>query len=294
MQEDATRILVSGNKPKAKAGGEACLVHIYPTGPGMGTRYTLGDNPVVLGRDDDCHIHLADDSVSRKHACVQPEGDGYGVLDLNSTNGTYVNEVRVNAHKLKDGDYLHVGNAIFRYLSGGNLEAAYHEEIYRLTIIDALTGIHNKRYLLEFLGRELSCAVRYRRPMSLVMCDIDKFKAINDRFGHLCGDYTLRELAAVVKNIIRKEDLFARYGGEEFAVVMPETAKEGAVQIADRVRKQVEAHTFRFENQAIPVTISMGVASITGDEWLTTNELIRQADEKLYQAKQAGRNRVIS
>jgi diguanylate cyclase (GGDEF)-like protein len=260
----------------------------------MGSRYPLGDSPVVLGRDDDCHIHLTDDSVSRKHACIQPETDGYTVLDLNSTNGTYVNEMRVNAQKLKDGDYLHVGNAIFRYLSGGNVEAAYHEEIYRLTIIDALTGIHNKRYLLEFLGRELSCAVRYRRPMSLVMCDIDRFKSINDEFGHLCGDYALRELAACVKNIIRKEDLFARYGGEEFAIVMPETGRDGAVQIADRVRKQVEVHPFRFEEDSFSITISMGVASITGDEWLTTNELIRQADEKLYKAKQAGRNRVLS
>jgi two-component system cell cycle response regulator len=292
--EDATRILASSAKPKPKTTDKACLVHIYPTGPGMGARYELADQPMVIGRDEGADIHITDNSVSRRHATVSPEGDSFVVLDLQSTNGTFVNDVRVLAQKLKDGDYLHIGNAIYRYLSGGNVEAAYHEEIYRLTIVDALTGIHNKRYFLEFLGRELSCAVRYRRPLALIMFDIDKFKTLNDTHGHLAGDFALRELSACIKGLIRKEDLFARYGGEEFAVVMPETARDGAVQISERIRHVVEKHPFRYEGKTFPVTISLGVAAISGEEWLTTNELIRQADEKLYQAKREGRNRVVS
>src|SRR5947208_12516043 len=110
-------------------------------------------------------------------------------------------------YKLKDGDYLRVGNWIFRYLTGGNVEAEYHEEIYRLTIIDALTGIHNKRYLLEFLDRELSRSARHHRPLALLLFDLDLFKAVNDEIGHLGGDFTLRELAGCLKNAIRKEEL---------------------------------------------------------------------------------------
>ena len=185
------------------------------------------DTPVVLGRGNDCDIRINDHSVSRRHARIQPGADGYYAVDLQSTNGTFVNDVPASICKLKDGDYLRVGNCIYRFLAGGNVEAEYHEEIYRLTIIDALTDIHNKRYLLEFLDRELSRSARYARPLALIMFDIDRFKAINDELGHLGGDFTLRELAACVKGSVRKEELFARYGGEEFAIVLPETNLEG-------------------------------------------------------------------
>jgi diguanylate cyclase (GGDEF)-like protein len=292
--DDETKILSITPKPKVTPSRRsACLVHIYPTGPNMGTRYPLGDKTVVLGRDDDCDIVIADDSVSRHHAHIQCSPDGYGVVDQQSTNGTFVNDNRVTLCMLKDGDYLRIGNGIYRFLAGGNIEAEYHEEIYRLTIIDALTEIHNKRYFLEFLARALSCSTRYRRPLSLVMFDIDWFKKINDTLGHLCGDYTLRELSSVIKKTIRKEDLFARYGGEEFALVLPETPLQGAVEIAEHLRHKVETYPFQYENDKYRVTISLGITSTTGDNWLTTSEMIEQADSKLYQAKRQGRNRVL-
>jgi two-component system, cell cycle response regulator len=273
---------------------DACVVHIYPTGSGMGTRYALTDTPMVLGRGNDCDIRINDHSVSRRHARIQPGADGYYAVDLQSTNGTFVNDVPASICKLKDGDYLRVGNCIYRFLAGGNVEAEYHEEIYRLTIIDALTDIHNKRYLLEFLDRELARSARYKRPLALVLFDIDRFKAINDDMGHLGGDFTLRELAACVKASIRKEELFARYGGEEFAVVLPETAYEGGIQVAERIRGQVEKHMFMYEGKRYPVSVSVGLATTSGDETLTPNELIRLADEKLFQAKNQGRNRVVA
>jgi diguanylate cyclase (GGDEF)-like protein len=273
---------------------DACVVHIYPTGPGMGARYTLSDSPMVLGRGNDCDIRINDHSVSRRHARIQPGADGYYAVDLQSTNGTFVNDVPASICKLKDGDYLRVGNCIYRFLAGGNVEAEYHEEIYRLTIIDALTDIHNKRYLLEFLDRELSRSARYQRPLALIMIDLDKFKAVNDELGHLGGDFTLREVASCIRGNVRKEELFARYGGEEFAVVLPETSREGALQVAERIRSQVEKHQFVYEGKAYPVTVSIGVATTTGDDTLTPNELIRQADESLYTAKHEGRNRVVA
>jgi diguanylate cyclase (GGDEF)-like protein len=260
----------------------------------MGSRYMLGDTPVVLGRDHDCDLAISDQSVSRHHARIQPGIDGYYVVDLQSTNGTFVNDKPASMYKLKDGDYLRVGNWIFRYLTGGNVEAEYHEEIYRLTIIDALTGIHNKRYLLEFLDRELARSARHHRPLSLVMLDIDRFKAVNDELGHLAGDFTLRELVALVKEAIRKEELFARYGGEEFVVVLPETTREGAQQMSERLRQLVENHTFQYEERRYTITVSLGLISTEGDESLTPNDLIKQADDKLYQAKREGRNRVVA
>ena len=260
----------------------------------MGTRYPLTSAALVIGRDNDCDLQIQDHSVSRRHARILSGADGHYAVDLQSTNGTFVNDAPASMCKLKDGDYLRIGNCIYRFLAGGNVEAEYHEEIYRLTIIDALTEIHNKRYLMEFLDRELARSARYHRPLELTEFDIDRFKAINDAHGHLGGDFTLRELASSIKSVVRKEELFARCGGEEFIVVLPESTLEGALRVAERLRAMVEKHAFVFEAQTFNITISLGLAAISGAESLTPVELIRQADEKLYQAKRAGRNRVVS
>jgi two-component system, cell cycle response regulator len=273
--------------------GAACLVHIYPTGPGMGTRYPLGDQPLTVGRSGSCDLCIPDDTVSRRHALIEPQGGALYVVDLNSTNGTYVNNVRAVRQLLRDGDYLHVGNCIYRFLSGSNVENSYHEEIYRLTIIDALTDTYNKRYLLEALDREVARVNRHGRPLTLLLFDIDHFKRVNDERGHLCGDFSLRELASRVKAvIIRKGDLLARYGGEEFAVVLPETDHEGGLQVAERIRVLVAQQPFRFANEPYPVTVSVGVATTTLETPGTSLEMISLADEKLYEAKRLGRNRV--
>ena len=271
----------------------ACLVHIYPTGTAMGTRFALGEVPIVLGRGSDCEIRINDHSVSRKHARIQPGADGYYAVDLQSTNGTYINDVPASMCRLKDGDYLRIGNCIYRFLMGGNVEAEYHEEIYRLTIIDALTDIHNKRYFLEFLDRELARSSRYNRPLTLIMIDIDRFRTINEELGHLGGDFTLRELSARIKGNIRKEELFARYGGEEFAVVLPETTSEGAMLLGERLIRVVNQQPFQYESKNYNVTISAGIANTAGEKNINSLELIRRADEKLYQAKNEGRNRVV-
>jgi diguanylate cyclase (GGDEF)-like protein len=273
----------------------AYLVHIYPPGLSLGTRYALGDTPVLLGRDIKADICIDDASVSRHHARFQPEGDGFCVVDLQSTNGTSVNKVPVKTKcKLKDGDDLRVGNCIYRFLASGNVEAQYHEEIHRLTIIDVLTHIPNRRYLLQFLERELLRSARYQRPLALVLFDIDHFKSVNDRFGHLGGDFTLRELAVCIQGCIRKEGLFARFGGEEFAVVLPEATLDIGKNVAERIRARVQSHPFQYEGTAFSISISLGVAATSGHEMVTPEELINQADGHLYQAKREGRNRVVA
>jgi diguanylate cyclase (GGDEF)-like protein len=273
---------------------DACVIHIYPTGPGMGTRYPLADEAIVLGRGNDCDIRINDHSVSRRHARIQATDDEFYAVDLQSTNGTFVNDSPISISKLKDGDYLRIGNCIYRFLTGGNVEAEYHEEIYRLTIVDGLTEIHNKRYLLEFLDRELARSLRHRRPLALILFDLDHFKRINDELGHLAGDKTLRELAAAVKARVRREELFARFGGEEFVIVLPETTREGACIVAERVRCLVEQMAFEYEGKAYPVTISLGIGMTMGETLIAPDELIRLADDKLYEAKDRGRNCVVS
>lgn len=268
----------------------ACLVQIYPIGPGLGARHALGENIVVIGRERTCEICLEDNSVSRRHAEIRPATGGHYLIDLRSTNGTYVNDRPASTYRLSDGDYIRIGARIFRYLAGDNVETLYHEEIYRLTIVDALTGVHNKRYLLEFLDRELARTTRHHRPLALVMFDIDLFKSINDKHGHLAGDYTLRELASCVQPLVRKEEVLARYGGEEFVLVLPETGREAAAHRAETLRQAVARHAFNYGGAAYPVTISLGVAIAEGDTPVTFVELIRRADEKLYEAKHAGRN----
>jgi two-component system, cell cycle response regulator len=269
---------------------DACLVFIYPTGPHMGARYVLKDT-AVIGRTDDCQVRNTDASVSRAHARLECRDDGYYAIDLGSTNGTFVNNVPVSESLLHDGDYLRIGNCIYRFLEGGNIESEYHEEIYRLTVQDGLTGLHNRRSLTEFLDRELSRAERHARPISLALFDIDRFKGINDTHGHLAGDTVLRQLAALLRPVVRKDELLARYGGEEFAMVLPETSGESAVKACERLRQTVAEHRFEYDGRPIPVTVSIGVA-VNGPDADTPERLLKVADAKLYQAKAAGRNRV--
>jgi two-component system, cell cycle response regulator len=274
------------DRPIAK---EACLVVIY--GSELGKKYNLNSSSLVIGRSSKCDIQIDQESISRNHSKILNTGKSILVRDLGSTNGTYVNDEPIDEYVLRDGDLIKIGRTIFKFLTGGNIENAYHEEIYRLTTIDGLTQIFNKRYFLENLEREIARSQRYRRALSLVMFDIDHFKKINDSYGHLAGDYVLKLLASTVKAKIRREDLFARYGGEEFAIVLPEIDNPNARAFAEKIRQIVEKQDFRFENTRIRVTISMGVASID-EEIADAAALIKRADERLYEAKTAGRNRV--
>jgi diguanylate cyclase (GGDEF)-like protein len=296
MEKLVDTVIQRADRPPLSSLREACLVHIYPTGPWMGLRHSLSDRPLFVGRGEDCDIRVLDTSVSRRHARIEKIGSDYFVLDMQSTNGTYVNDKQSLPGEpipMRDGDYLRVGNCIFRYLASGNVEADYHEEIYRLTIVDALTQIANARYFTEFLEREVLRTVRHARPLSLVLIDIDRFKAVNDQLGHLGGDFTLRELAACIKKVVRREDLFARYGGEEFALVLIETGLKEALIAAERIRKLVEEHPFRFDDKTFHLTISLGVAECPLEGTATPRELMRRADENLYAAKRAGRNKVF-
>jgi diguanylate cyclase (GGDEF)-like protein len=297
MSEWKTRITKVHSVKPAATSGDGCLVLIYPPGADMGKRFPMSRNEVVLGRGADCDIQVDRDSVSRRHARVYRSGDQWLVEDLGSTNGSYVNDMPVQRSVLKDNDFLKIGAAIFKFLSGSGIEASYHEEIYRMTIVDGLTGTHNKRAFLECLEKEVSRCARHRRPLSLLMFDIDHFKRINDTHGHLTGDFVLKEMSRRLLGQIRFEEMLARYGGEEFAVVLPETDHAGAMRFGERIRKLVADEPFEYEGDRFPVTISVGVATYEGvtpdGTDLDPLMFIKQADDNLYQAKRDGRNRVV-
>ena len=276
---------------KIKAPSEACLVQIY--GPDLGKKYPLKDpNDFTIGREDGNDIVVPLDNVSRKHCRFQAKGDKIFVNDLGSTNGTMLNDEEVKKETaLRNNDLVKVGGAIFKFLYGGNVEALYYEEVYRMAIVDGLTQIFNKRYFMEFLEREMARCHRYARALSLIMFDIDHFKRINDDNGHLAGDHVLHELAAICKQRVRKEECLARYGGEEFAVVLPESGPDKVRVFAEKILRLVSDHTFEFEDRKIPVTISIGVADMSADI-TEPSQFIKAADTRLYQAKHEGRNRV--
>jgi diguanylate cyclase (GGDEF)-like protein len=171
--------------------------------------------------------------------------------------------------------------------------ARLFEQTERLATTDGLTGLTNHRTFQSRLGEHLAQARRYGKRLSLILCDIDHFKAVNDRHGHPAGDLVLKGVARTLAADARATDVVARYGGEEFAVVLPETDAAGALVIAERIRERVKALAFPLERGALKVTISVGVASIP-ENAATQAELVERADACLYHAKRTGRDRTVA
>jgi diguanylate cyclase (GGDEF)-like protein len=272
-----------------KPAGDACIVVIY--GTELGKRLELGVTPFEIGRSSNNDLFIDQESVSRHHARITYRDGNYSLADLDSTNGTYINDESVHERRLHDGDQVRIGRSILKFMTGENVEVHYHEEIYRLMTVDGLTQIYNRRYFNEALEREVNRAKRYDRALSLLAFDIDLFKKVNDTFGHLAGDSMLRVIAQTVKSRLRREDIFARTGGEEFAILLPEVPLEGARITAEKVRAIVEATPIKHDQDTLRCTISVGVAALVPGE-PSPEDLYKRADEQLYAAKQAGRNRV--
>jgi diguanylate cyclase (GGDEF)-like protein len=158
---------------------------------------------------------------------------------------------------------------------------------------DSLTGLYNHRYFHEHLAAVFDISMRTKKSLSCLVCDVDLFKSINDMYGHQAGDEILKTLAAIFKNIIGTDDVACRYGGDEFAFILPNSNSRDAIALSERIRHCIEKKDFTSGDTSIPVTISMGVASIQDNHVMTHIELISFADEALYVAKQAGRNKTI-
>lgn len=259
------------------------------SGAERGRTLELGNQPVEIGRDADCTVVLTSDGVSRKHARVQLIFGLYFVTDLESTNGTYVNQVRVTMAQLNDGDQVRVGDTVLKFVANP-LEVQYAERALDLATTDGLTGAGNKRQFDENLARALHQATQQRAPLCLVLVDIDHFKRINDGLGHAAGDVALASAAQTVRGALPPGTALYRVGGEEFAVLLLGALRVQALSLAERMRAAVAAQPALHEGRSIPLTISLGVAAFeAGDD---PARLYARADEKLYASKRAGRNRV--
>lgn len=287
-----TRVTKRG-VPASATDAADCLVIIYsPNSADLGRRYQLKGPVATIGRGRDNDIVLASDCVSRRHLRLEHRPNGVYAIDLGSTNGTHVNDsaCSVGEHRLARGDQLKIGDLILKFLSGSDVEAEYHDIIFRMTITDGLTNLANRKQLDSLLQDEVPRAARHGRNLSLLMLDIDHFKAINDTHGHLIGDAVLRGLATVLRKRLRPHDTIGRYGGEEFCAVLPETDLPGAAKIAEELRQQVMAQPFAVEGREVRITVSIGVATLV--QGMQADQLYKSADEMLYRAKRDGRNRV--
>lgn len=287
-----TRVMTKdGAEPSAPVSGSrhACLIFI--AGERIGRKLELAAGELVVGRDPNSDVMINSDLVSRQHAKFVTHDSNTLLLDLDSTNGTYVNDERIKQHVLLDGDRVAIGKVVMKYLAAGNAEASFHDEVYRLVSHDGLTEIYNKRYFHEHLT---TTTTRGHGVVSVVVFDADHFKVVNDTYGHAAGDSILRQIADCARRVVAEEAQLARVGGEEFAVLADGMELAAATSMAERIRQAVDAHSFKFGNLTIPVTVSLGVATMNAESDESGDDLFKRADAQLYRAKESGRNRVCS
>ena len=170
---------------------------------------------------------------------------------------------------------------------------ADNRRLEALATTDPLTRVLNRRALLDRLTAEVDRARRFNSSLTLLLLDVDHFKQINDTAGHLAGDSVLRQLGSLLEEAVRKVDVVARYGGEEFVVILPETASDGGIIFAERLRERIEAQSFDVGvERPVHLTVSIGVATFPSPRVATTEDFFARADEALYRAKSGGRNQV--
>ena len=274
---------------------QACLIIIR--GTPQGYRFFLTQDEMVLGREPDTDICVADQGVSRRHAQLNRSNQGVSFTDLGSSNGSFINDVPVPAHqpmKLAKEDMIKVGTSILKFLPAGELEILFYGALGSAAHTDPLTGIYNKGYLLEVLEAEFKRAKALHSQLSLIFFDLDHFKKVNDQYGHEAGDYVLKELCSLIRgNLLRPKDVFARYGGEEFIIILPNSEGARALTLAEEIRLAIQSHHFTYESQRLPVTASLGTAEFLGG-MEAARTLLVAADRALYAAKAGGRNQVIA
>jgi diguanylate cyclase (GGDEF)-like protein len=270
-------------------------------GARAGEMFKLVADETILGRGPQSGVHLDSDGVSRRHARIVRQGEAWVVEDLGSTNGTWIDDQRVGARRLADGDRIQIGTeVIVRFHFLDDLEAQLQQQLYESAVRDPLTRAYNRKHFQERLRSEIAHALRHRGNLSLILLDVDRFKSINDTLGHPAGDAVLRALASAIGRAIRVEDVFARIGGEEFALLARGIDGKNAVVFAERLRRGIERLPIPWGTSQIAVTSSFGVATLT-ELWsgsdppqsLDGDVLVARADQRLYAAKSAGRNRVV-
>jgi diguanylate cyclase (GGDEF)-like protein len=279
--------------------GEWALIR-YVGNP-IGEVLSLGQTGLSLGRAPENQVRLPEPEVSRHHARLELVGQkGLAPIvllsDLGSTNGTYVNGQQIQPRNgpvaLRHGDVIRLGTHAFKLKHMDELEKNYHQAVLAQATVDPLTQLSNRASVLSFLEKHTDLARRYKRPLALILCDLDHFKEVNDRYGHAAGDQVLHSFGAIVCRRLRASDQVGRIGGEEFLVVLPETGGAEALTVAESLRAGLAAEVMPApDGENLSVTCCFGVVEY-GSNDVDGGSMLARADAALYRAKALGRNRV--
>jgi two-component system cell cycle response regulator len=265
------------------------------------TLFEIPPGEITFGRDASCGMVLPENACSRAHARIihaearnRESVPEVTVEDLGSTNGTYLNGLRLEGPtRLSSGDKIRIGKTILGFYLWDEITLQAEDALLRSATTDALTGLFNRGFFQDSLRREFERSRRYSRPLSLVFLDIDEFKRFNDTHGHQAGDQVLREVGQIITGTSRLSDIPCRYGGEEISIILPETQLPGAMLGAYRMLERIRAHRVEWAGTSLSVTASIGVAEL--GSWMREGEdLVKAADQAMYNAKREGRNRICS
>jgi len=295
-QDSATRAW--GGTVSEDAPGDREWALIRYVGQPIGEVIVLPAGGLSIGRSHENLLWLDHPEVSRNHARldVSPGGSSVEVRDLHSTNGLFVNgrkvDARTSALPLQPGDVLRIGEQAFKLKRLDPMERRFHEEVVAQTTVDPLTGVNSRAALLRQLERYHELAKRHQRPLSVILADLDRFKQVNDTYGHAAGDQVLRVFGGLLVGRLRGSDHVGRLGGEEFLMVLPETAAAMAMSVAETVRHSLEDVWIEHQGHTFRVTCSLGVAELAPGDG-DGGAVLARADAALYAAKAGGRNRAV-
>ena len=276
------------------------------SGPRMGELIPVEGAGIVIGRDPNVQLTLLEEGVSRRHARVTVDGDAVHLIDLGSTNGTWIDGERITERVLGDGTRFQIGQtSVFKFAWHDPIEEQYQRQLLDTALRDGLTRAFNRRYFLDRLDAEVAFAGRHRAPLALLLLDLDRFTLINRVYGSAAGDAILLHTAAVLHGTIRSEDLLARQTEDTFAVLLRDTEIDGALRLGERLRCALAESRFEWPLEPtvadphappaaaiIEVRCSIGAAAITPIEGASSLSLLASANAGLKRAKLEGRNRV--
>jgi diguanylate cyclase (GGDEF)-like protein len=296
----ATNLSDLSSQPDQEAAVEPALpTYLVVLSGGIpGSMLQFDPGGVRLGRAADNTLHFYEPTVSRYHAVIRTGADGIVRLtDLASSNGTFVNGSRIANHTpvpLHDGDRLKLGaNVVVKFSRPDPDEEQFQREMFERSVREPLTGLYNRSYFLSQLDLLANQRAQQELGLAILLLDLDHFKRVNDTYGHAAGDAVLREVANVIRQSTRSQDLVSRYGGEEFIVALPISGANQACERADRIRRNLASRRIASGEATLRITASIGLAFAPVGQTCPIAALIDAADRSLYQAKTEGRNRVV-
>ena len=283
------RLLAESREELVNEAPQACVVVVQ--GRQLGHRMELANVVVTLGRAPECELCLPDHSVSRRHCRIEPAGESFALVDLESTNRTFLNGQAIQRATLRDGDRIELGRNVLKFFDRESAESDYHAVLLELALRDSLTGLMVRRRFRELLDERIGTLPRGHQ-LGLLILDLAHFKPVNDRLGHLGGDQVLRAFSALLRAGLPDSAIAGRLGGEEFAVLVADADEEQLQALAENLRREQAEQRVRIGEEMVRVTVSIGCA-LWDEAMENAGELLRLADRALYQAKDAGRNCVI-